>query len=118
MLSLKKGLIALIIILMIVLIPISYVQINKVLFKNRVLDYLTTEQHYEKADIQQIEGIWGKKLPAFYVTVIFTDEPNVRYTYFAHGKVHQFECETLDGQQLEPEQLTHYQEPNYKYELK
>lgn len=114
----KKARIAIIIMLLIVLIPIGYVQINKVLFKKRVLDYLTTEQHYDKTDIQQIEGIWGKKLPAFYVTVIFIDEPNVMYTYFAHGNVRQFEYETLDGQQLDIEQLLHYEKPNYKYELK
>ena len=114
----KKARIAIIIVLLLALIPISYVQFNKALFKHRVLEYLTTEQHYTKADIQHIEGIWGKKMPAFYVTVIFTDEPNVMYTYFAHGNVHQFEYVTLDGQPLEPEQLRHYEEPNYKYELK
>lgn len=114
----KKGLIASIVLLLIVLIPISYVQINKILFKHRVLEYLTTEQHYDQAEIQHIEGVWGKKLPAFYVTVIFNDEPHVMYTYFAHGNVYQFEYGTLDGQQLTPDELLHYEErPTYKYEL-
>ena len=40
------------------------------------------------------------------------------YTYFAHGEVHQFEYEMLDGQQLAPEDLLHDEEPTYKNELK
>lgn len=40
------------------------------------------------------------------------------YTHFAHGHVHQFDYETLDGQQRTPEALLHDEEPTYKYELK
>lgn len=112
--AVKKRWIVIIILLIIILLPISYVQLNKILFKHRVLDYLTTEQHYDQADIQVIEGVWGKKMPAFYVKVIFSDEPNIIYNYFAHGEVRQFEYEVRDGQQLAPEQLVHFEEPAYK----
>lgn len=55
--------------------------------------YLLEEKGYKQKDIKEINGVWGMKLPAFYVTVVFENEPNVKYIYFAHNEVIQFEYE-------------------------
>lgn len=74
-------------------------------FAYKVSEYLIEEKGYKKEDITSIEGIWGKKMPAFYVVVIFKNEPNIEYSYFAHGKVRQFEFRTLDGSTVAMDEL-------------
>lgn len=79
-------------VIIIVITPILYVQINKQIYKERVLTYLMGEKDYTQADIRKIEGHWGK-LPTFYTTVIFENEPRITYLYYAHSEVHQAEVE-------------------------
>lgn len=99
----------LVFLVVIIILPILYVQINKIVYANRVSDYLIEEKDYKKEEIKSIEGIWGKKMPAFYVTVIFKDEPNIEYSYFAHGKVRQFEFRTIDGTTITMDELKNYE---------
>ena len=74
-----------------VLTPFLYVQVNKAIYKDRVMDYLTEKKGYEKDGIQSVKGVWGAKLPPFFATVVFENEPYIEYTYFAHNDVIQFE---------------------------
>lgn len=83
--------IAAVIIIAIVLTPIIYVQINKIIYKHRVMNYLIKEEGYEKEHIQSVKGVWGVKLPPFLSVVVFNDEPYVEYIYFAHNGVIQFD---------------------------
>lgn len=64
---------------------------NKIYYANRVTSYLVEEEHYSKEELESVKGIWGLKLPEFYVKVIFKDEPDVIYIYFAHNEVLQFD---------------------------
>lgn len=73
-----------------VLVPIIYVQANKIIYANRVTDYLLEEENYNEEELQSVKGIWGVKLPPFYAVVTFQDEPYVEYIYFAHNDVMQF----------------------------
>lgn len=88
-----------IIVLIIVITPILYVQTNKQIYKERVLTYLIDEKDYKQIDIKKIEGHWGK-FPAFYTSVIFENEPNVTYLYYAHRGIHQAEFE-VDNQSVD-----------------
>jgi len=48
---------------------------------------LNEDMSYPKEAIQPIECKWHfAGLPSYWVIVIFSDEPNVVYTYFAHDK--------------------------------
>lgn len=67
--------------------PVIYVQANKWIYANRVTQYLVKKKNYSKAEIQSVKGVWGVKLPAFYVVVTFEEEPDVEYTYYAHDRV-------------------------------
>jgi len=60
------------------------------IYAQRVTNYLMDVNGYKKEDIKLVEGVWGIKLPSFYVVVVFADEPYVEYTYFAHNSVLQF----------------------------
>ncbi|MGN7477120.1 DUF3139 domain-containing protein [Solibacillus silvestris] len=99
-------------IVLIMISPILYVQINKVMYASKVSDYLIEEKGYKKEEIKSIEGVWGKKLPAFYVVVIFKNEPNIEYTYFAHSGVGQFEFRAVDGKEITTDELTNYDPKN------
>lgn len=68
-----------------------YVQANKMICKNRVTNYLLETQNYSEEEIEVVKGVWGFKLPSFFAVVIFKDEPNVEYVYFAHDEVVQFD---------------------------
>ncbi|NGQ94222.1 DUF3139 domain-containing protein [Brevibacillus sp. SYP-B805] len=90
--------------------PFLYVQVNKMIYVNRVTTYLLEEEGYKKEDIKSIEGVWNIKLPPFYVVVVFKDEPYVQYIYFAHNEVMQFEHKiTEEGKQkgITEENLKH-----------
>ncbi|MGC5327653.1 DUF3139 domain-containing protein [Brevibacillus sp. SYSU BS000544] len=76
--------------------PFLYVQINKMLYENRVTDYLVEVKGYKTEEIKSVEGVWGIKLPPFYTNVVFEDEPFVEYIYFAHNDVLQFEYRISD----------------------
>ena len=92
--------------------PVLYVQINKMRYANKVSDYLMEEKNYKKEEIQSIKGIWGKKMPAFYVDVIFENEQNIIYSYFAHNQVNQFEFTTIDGTAVSIDELKNYEPLN------
>lgn len=59
---------------------------------------------YETTQIAALTAHYGVKLPTFYVTVVFSDEPHVTYTYYAHNGVIQAEYER-DGVMLDATQL-------------
>ncbi|RAW19397.1 hypothetical protein DC345_01055 [Paenibacillus taichungensis] len=80
----------LIITVMLVLTPIIYVQVNKLIYAHRVTEYLIEEKKYTQEEIESVEGIWNVKLPPFSAEVTFKDEPDVEYIYFAHNEVLQF----------------------------
>ncbi len=69
--------------------PFVAVQYQKQVFAERVHTYLIQQKHYKPEQIASIQGIWGIMLPSFYVEVIFKDEPNRVYTYFAHAEIMQ-----------------------------
>ncbi len=69
--------------------PFIAVQYQKQVFAERVHTYLIEQKHYKPEQIVSIQGIWGIMLPSFYVKVIFKDEPNRVYTYFAHAEIMQ-----------------------------
>ncbi|QYR20902.1 DUF3139 domain-containing protein [Paenibacillus sp. sptzw28] len=48
--------------------------------ESRIFQYLTTQKHYEKDEISNIDGAIGK-LPFYQIRVIFKDEPNNVYIY-------------------------------------
>jgi hypothetical protein len=85
-----------IIIIGIFITPFIYVQANKVIYKNKVTNYLIEEKGYKKEEIKSVEGVWGVKLPPFYTVVIFENEPYVEYIYFAHNEIMQFEYTLTD----------------------
>lgn len=76
--------------IIVIMTPIGYVQINKIVYANRVTEYLLEEKQFGKEEIKSVKGVWGKKLPSFYALVTFKDEPYVEYIYFAHNEVKQF----------------------------
>ena len=111
----KTKIIAIIIaMLMIILLVVTiiYVQANKIEYADRVTDYLIEEQKYGREEIISVKGIWGIKLPSFYTEVIFMDEPDVEYIYFAHNEVIQFGYRlTEEGKQkgITESDLKHYE---------
>ncbi|MBT2291721.1 DUF3139 domain-containing protein [Paenibacillus albidus] len=86
----KKSILVLSIAVLLVLIPFAYVQLNKMNYAQRVTQYLIDTEKYRKEEIKSVRGVWGVKLPSFYSVVIFKDEPEVEYIYFAHDGVMQF----------------------------
>lgn len=76
--------------MLLLLTPVVYVQVNKILYANRVSAYLTDIKGYTKEEISAVKGVWSIKAPPFLVQVEFRDEPGVEYTYFAHDGVLQF----------------------------
>ncbi len=106
----KKLLIIVLVILL--LTPFCKVWLKKKLYENRIEHFLMEEMDYEPEEIQSIKASWHfAGLPSYSVTVIFSDEPKVKYIYFAHDKnqLGQFEFYTEDGQPIpSPEQLKHY----------
>ncbi|KOY16863.1 DUF3139 domain-containing protein [Paenibacillus xylanivorans] len=78
------------IMVILVLTPFVYVQVNKLIYAHRVTEYLIEEKKYTQEEIESVEGIWNVKLPPFSALVKFKDEPDVEYIYFAHNEVLQF----------------------------
>ncbi|WP_407082956.1 DUF3139 domain-containing protein [Paenibacillus polygoni] len=100
-----------IIIITVVLTPITYVQVNKYKYADRVTNYLLEEEKYSREDIESVKGVWGKKLPSFYTLVTFKDEPYVEYVYFAHNEIMQFDYRlTEEGKEkgVTKSKLKHY----------
>ncbi|WP_181351133.1 DUF3139 domain-containing protein [Thalassobacillus sp. CUG 92003] len=92
----KIALIVSIIVLAMIVSPFIYVEVNKNVYENRVNHYLLEEKGYDKEEIASVEGVIGLKMPPFYTTVIFENEPYVEYTYFAHNEVIQFDYKITD----------------------
>ncbi|MFJ7736348.1 DUF3139 domain-containing protein [Lysinibacillus sp. NPDC097287] len=110
----RKWLVLVLLILLIA--PFGYVELKKMIFENRIQQYLTEEKAYAEAEIKSIECQWHFfGLPKYWGEVIYTDEENVVYVYFAHDKDRplQFEYYTLDGSEPKSEELKHY-EPLYR----
>lgn len=92
------------VIILLILVPFLYIQINKIVYEKRVTDYLMEEKGYRAEDIQSVTAKWGLKLPPFYAEVVFEDEPNVVYIYFARDDVKQFDYRIWDeGEKEVPE---------------
>ncbi|AWE07826.1 hypothetical protein DCE79_10710 [Lysinibacillus sp. 2017] len=106
----KKLLIIAVVI--VILAPFCTIEIKKQLYEKRVEDYLIENTFYQKDETESIKAKWHfAGLPSYWVNVIYSDEPNVVYTYFAHnkGKVGQFEYYSIDGTNLSTEQLKHFE---------
>lgn len=82
--------IVLVVVLLLVLTPFVYVEYNKHDYAERVKTYLVEEAHYKPEQIKSVTGVWSKKLPSFLAEVVFADEPEVTYIYFAHNDVMQY----------------------------
>lgn len=54
-----------IILIAIVITPFLYVQINKVIYDQRVTNYLIDVKGYKTDDIKSVKGVWGVALPPF-----------------------------------------------------
>ena len=96
--------------------PFCTIEIKKQVYEKRVETYLIENKFYQKEEIQSIKAKWHLAgLPKYWVNVIFSDEPNTVYVYFAHhkDKVGQFEYYTIDGTNPSVEQLKNY-EPYFK----
>lgn len=95
--------------------PFCTVQLKKHLYENRIKHFFMEETGYKPEEIQSIEASWHfAGLPNYMVTVIFSDEPKVKYVYFTHDKnqLGQYEFYTEDGNTIQsPERLKHYK-PN------
>ncbi|MEK5185278.1 DUF3139 domain-containing protein [Solibacillus sp. FSL W7-1324] len=92
----KIVLLFLIFVLGIILARFIYIKANEHIYANRVTDYLVNEMEYDEGEIASVEGVYGFKLPKFYVVVTFTNEPHIEYVYFAHERVLQFEYQIID----------------------
>jgi len=119
---LKRGMIAIkkitiffiLIVSIIILAPFSYVQFKKHQASDRVWQYLTEEKGYEENDIKGLKSEWSFiGIPTYHVEVIFKNEPNIVYYYFAHREdaKGQFEYYDLNGKNVPIENLKNY-DPN------
>ena len=63
--NIKKKKYLLGIIAVILVIPIIYVQSNKIIYANKASQYLIEEKGYKKEEIKTIEGVWGKSSRPF-----------------------------------------------------
>lgn len=95
-------------------LPFGYVSYNKWAYAQRVSDFLLEQKHYKQSDIQSITGVWNGKLPPFSADVVFADEPEVVYIYFAHNEVIQFgyrlsEVGVKKGVSVKKEDLKHFE---------
>ncbi|MCM3273592.1 DUF3139 domain-containing protein [Paenibacillus elgii] len=112
--KLKK--VMLVMLIGLILTPFVYVQLNKVIYANKVKKYLVEKQNYKENEIKSVKGVWGIKLPPFYATVVFEDEPYVEYIYFAHNDVLQFRyniTEEGNNKGITQSDLKHYNVPKY-----
>lgn len=94
-----------------ILAPFCTIEIKKQLYEKRVENYLIENRSYHKEEIESVKAEWHLAgLPSCWVNVIYSDEPNVVYIYFAHNKdkVGQAEYYTIDGTTLSAEQLKHF----------
>lgn len=107
---LKIVLIFTILVLGLIVARFIYIEVNKILYENRVTTYLLNEMGYDENEIAKIEGAYGFKMPKFYAVVVFTNEPYVEYLYFAHNRVSQFEYQFIDVQygKLSQDELKNY----------
>ncbi|MFJ8261241.1 DUF3139 domain-containing protein [Rummeliibacillus sp. NPDC094406] len=109
MISIKKFLITLSIILILISSIFLYIQLKKQLSANTVMDYLIEEKGYEESEIITLESKWNFfGIPKYHVEVTFKNEPNVVYLYFANDLKGQFEYYVIDGETIPPEDLKNY----------
>ena len=87
MVNIRKKKILLSLLVIIIILQILNVQSNKIRYVNGVADYFIEEKGYREEEMKSIDGVWGKKMPAYYVVVVLANGPNIKYSYFAHGKV-------------------------------
>lgn len=88
---LSKKVIIILLMLLVLICGIFFIHLKientKTEFEKRVTSYLVDEKGYEKKELKSVEGIYGVKLPPYYVVVVFEDEPYVKYIYYAHDGV-------------------------------
>ncbi|MFJ8520266.1 DUF3139 domain-containing protein [Lysinibacillus xylanilyticus] len=107
--TIKKFLITLSIILIIVSSIFLYIQLKKQLSANTVMDYLIEEKGYKKSEIITLESKWTfLGIPKYHVEVTFKNEPNIVYLYFANDLRGQFEYYEINGETIPPEDLKKY----------
>ena len=100
-------------VVIVILASFFMIEIKKQLYENRVETYLVEQKLYQQDEIESIKAEWHLAgLPSYWVNVMYADEPNIVYIYFAHhkGKVGQAEYYTIDGTNFSPEQLKHFEE--------
>ncbi|WP_432355718.1 DUF3139 domain-containing protein [Sporosarcina sp. A2] len=97
--------------LLLLLVPFYIIQNNKRLYERKIETFLTEEMSYKSEDIQSIEGEWHLAgLPNYWVNVIFSDEPDIVYIYFAHDTetMGQYEYHEIDSTLPSADKLKHY----------
>lgn len=97
-----QNIIAVLLVLLVILVPVTYVQANQLIYADRVKEYLIQQKHYREQDIASVQGVWGMKMPDFYVKVIFRDEPYATYIYYAHRPVIQTDVWPTGGEISRP----------------
>jgi len=96
----KIALVVAILVLVIILSRFIYIEVYKNIQEDKVTNYLIKEMGYDKGELASVEGVYGFKMPEFFTIVIFENEPYVKYTYFAHNEVSQFDYEIIDRQYI------------------
>lgn len=92
----------------IILTPLCTIEIQKYLYEKRVTAYLTDNKFYQKDEIQSVKAKWHfAGLPSYWVNVVFSNEPNIVYIYYAHNTdaVGQYEYYAIDGSDVSTERL-------------
>lgn len=83
----KKIMIIVFLGLILISVPIIYVQGILLSLENQVRQHLITEKNIDEKIIVSVDGVFGK-LPLYSVEVIFADEPDVKYFYTEkNGKI-------------------------------
>jgi hypothetical protein len=75
---------------LLIITPFVYVQANKLIYAHRVMNYLVHQADFKREEIQSVHGVWSFKAPPFLVVVVFKDDADVEYIYFAHSGVMQY----------------------------
>ncbi|MFS0554991.1 DUF3139 domain-containing protein [Brevibacillus sp. 179-C9.3 HS] len=83
----KKIMIIVFLGVILISVPVIYVQGILLSLENQVRQHLITEKNIDEKIIVSVDGVFGK-LPLFSVEVIFADEPDVKYFYTEkNGKI-------------------------------
>lgn len=107
--QIKRIFIILAILILIIFASVAFIQLKKHQASDNVMQYLTEEKGYEKSEIITFASKWNFfGIPKYHVEVIFRNEPNIVYLYFAHDVKGQFEYYVIDGKTIPTENLKNY----------